>query len=413
MKILVIGNGGREDCLCWKLRTSKKVSKIFCLPGNPGTSRWAENVAGSVEDISAITQFAVKNSIDLCIIGPEVPLSLGVVDALQQNNIKVFGPTQAAAQLESSKIFAKEIMIAAKVPTAGYKKVVIKELVATLANMQVPFVLKADGLAAGKGVVVCLNIQEVLPAIEHLTNTIKAESIVIEEYLSGVEVSCIYACHGLKAVALSTAHDYKRIFDNDQGANTGGMGTVSPSPRITEKIFANVLTEVILPTLTTMHARGTPFSGFLYAGLMLLPNGSYKVLEFNTRLGDPETQVLLPRLETDLIDLIESLMRDTPTDITFTNQYKVCLVLASRDYPQSSSKGDVIEGIEFAEQHSGMIFHSGTALDSRGKLVTNGGRVLNVVGSGESLADAKTNAYRAADMIQFSGRQMRRDIGVR
>lgn len=418
MKVLIVGNGGREHAIAWKVRKSPLVKKVYCAPGNAGISSVAENVSIPVENIEELASFAKSQSIDLTIVGPEYPLSLGIVDKFESEGLKVFGPTKAAARLESSKGFAKEIMKAAGVPTASSEIYYdAQTLNSKLRDAKYPLVLKADGLAAGKGVVVCQTKEEALQSVEQLfsysADTGKS-SVLVEEFLSGVEASFIVATDGRRVVPFSPSHDYKRIFDGDMGPNTGGMGTVCPTPRFSPERTGEVLERIIYPMLKEMEKRGTPFKGFLYAGLMLGFDGSINVIEFNARFGDPECQVILRTLDSDLIEIILSLLesgKEVPT-MKSTTSNAICVVLASEGYPSSPRKGDEIVGLNLAEALPNVeIFHAGTKKDDQGRIITNGGRVLNVTATGESLEDARRLVYRACDMIQFKGRQIRRDIG--
>lgn len=417
MKVLVIGTGGREHALCYALKSS---SEVICIPGNPGIAEEVKCITNiSADDVSGIVSFAEKEKIDLVVVGPEAVLSLGLADELTKKNIPVFGPTKAAAMLETSKRFAKEVMVKSGVPTAKYAEFDSLEAAQKyVRSNSFPLVLKADGLAAGKGVVVCQTLseaEEALPELFKIPETGGTKSrLIVEEFLTGVEVSFIVATDGERVIPLSTAHDYKRIFDNDQGPNTGGMGTVSPSPRIDIQRTNELIETIISPTLEEMRSRGTPFCGFLYAGLMIEPDGKPKVIEFNCRMGDPEGQVLLPRFSGDFASVLLALAtKQKLPEINFNNNHLVCVVLASAGYPTSPTKGDKITGIEYAQSMPNVkVFHAGTKKDESGKLLTNGGRVLNVVGMGESLSKARENAYRAVDMIQFRGRQVRRDIGI-
>lgn len=418
MKVLVIGSGGREHALCSALKSN---SEVICIPGNPGISDEVKCVSTiSSDDVAAIVAYAESEKIDLVVVGPEAVLSLGLADELTKKKIPVFGPTKSAAMLETSKRFAKEVMVKAKVPTAKYAEFESLEAAQEyVRSTPFPLVLKADGLAAGKGVVVCQTLkeaEEALPELFKIPETGGTKSrIIIEEFISGVEVSFIVATDGERVIPLSTAHDYKRIFDNDEGPNTGGMGTVSPSPRIDINRTNELIETIIAPTLAEMKSRGTPFCGFLYAGLMIQADGKPKVIEFNCRMGDPEGQVLLPRFSGNFASVLLALAtKQELPEIQFSSNHLVCVVLASAGYPASPTKGDEITGIELARNIPNVkIFHAGTKKDDSGKLVTNGGRVLNVVGIGETLNKARENAYRAADMIQFRGRQIRRDIGIK
>lgn len=412
MKVLVVGSGAREHALVWKLKQSPKVTKIFCAPGNPGTAKIAENVAIPVDRIADLVEFAIAQAIDLTVVGPELPLSLGIVDLFRAKNLKVFGPTQAAARLESSKSFAKEIMVAAGVPTARYEVFTTEaEATAWTKSHGVPVVLKADGLAAGKGVYVCKTNYELRIALKSLFQELKATRVVAESFLAGKEASFIVATNGTDIVPLAAAHDYKRIGDRDEGPNTGGMGSVCPTPNVNAGQVEWAIEHVMRPVLQEMERRSIPFSGFLYAGLMVSPEGEISVLEFNARLGDPETQSILYRLDGDLLDILSGLLSGTPVYPKWKPETSVCLVLAAPGYPQDVELGDEISGLEFAEAMPGAtIFHAGTRSEGA-KLVTSGGRVLSVSASGHDVEEARARAYRAADMIQFRGRQMRRDIG--
>ena len=414
MKVLVIGSGGREHAICWKLKSSRKLSALYCAPGNPGIASLAECPNIKVEDLEGLKNFALQNKIDFTIVGPEVPLSMGVVDVFEASGLKIFGPSKAAAQLEASKSFAKNIMVKAGVPTAEYKEFTeLTELTNYLSSRtDTAIVLKADGLAAGKGVIVALNKADSLKGAEELFSDFKPEKVVVEEFLSGKEASYIIATDGQRILPMAAAHDYKRIYDNDAGPNTGGMGNVSPTPNLSKDQEDFVLDKVIKPTIKQLKAEGIDFKGFIYAGLMVNANGDIKVLEFNARLGDPETQVIMMRMQGDLLEALYALTTgsDLP-NITWASDSAVCVVLASEGYPQSPVKGDEITGIHLAEQlNNTVVFHAGTSIKDK-KLVTNGGRVLNVTALGRNLTEAIANTYKACDLIQFRGRQIRRDIG--
>jgi phosphoribosylamine--glycine ligase len=424
MKVLVIGQGGREHALCWALSRSPRVDAVYCAPGNPGIAQVARCVSIPVTDIIRLTEFATHEGIALTVVGPELPLALGIVDEFEARGLRIFGPRKAAAQLESSKSFAKAIMIEAGVPTAEARTFHSEaELRDFLSTAEIPLVLKADGLAAGKGVVVCHTADDVGKGVALLCQELKAEAIVVEQFLTGREASFIVATDGVRVLPFPSSHDYKRLEDNDEGPNTGGMGSVSPTPVLDMAQEARVVDEIIRPMLRRMHERGTPFKGFLYAGLMV-EGDSIKVLEFNTRLGDPETQALVRRVSSDLFELLY-MLSDTPVEpkelgasageISCGEDSAVCIVLASRGYPHAPELGDEVHGIELAEQLPGVkIFHAGTARNpSTGALITSGGRVLSVTAVGASPAEATRRAYQAADMIQFRGRQLRRDIGVK
>ncbi len=408
MKILVVGGGGREHALCYSMRGNE----LLCAPGNPGIESLARCYPDiSAESIDSLVALAVDEKVDLVVVGPEVPLSLGLADQLIARKIPVFGPTREAAFIEASKAFAKELMLESGVPTASYKEFTSEiEARVHIENTQSPYVLKADGLAAGKGVVVAMTKEEALSSLPQVFSV--NGKLIIEEFLKGVEVSFIIATDGERVVPLSTAHDYKRIFDNNDGPNTGGMGTVSPTPRIDISRTNELVTLVISPILKSFRERGTPFCGFLYAGLMI-DGESVKVVEYNCRMGDPEAQSILPRFEGDAAKLFYALAtKGELPEVKFSKQVCVSVVLAAPGYPGEVKKGGVIEGIEFASSLKNIaIFHAGTKKNAEGQIVVNGGRVLNITGFGENLEGARQNAYRAADMIQFAGRQIRRDIG--
>lgn len=412
MKVLVIGAGGRENALCWKLKQSPLLTALYCAPGSPGTARYAENVAIPVDKVNELADFAQAQAIDLTIVGPELPLTLGIVDTFRERNLRIFGPSQAAAKIEGSKAFAKEIMTAAGVPTASYQTFTFEaDATAWLKAHPGPIVLKADGLAAGKGVFVCKTPYETKEGLKSLFRGFGAGVVVAEQFLQGKEASFIVATNGKDIVPLAPAHDYKRIGDHDSGPNTGGMGSVCPTHHITAAQTEAAIATVIKPVLQEMERRGCPFVGFLYAGLMLGHEGEMWVLEFNARLGDPETQSIMRRLDTDLLLILNGLLDGQEPAVRWKPETVVCLVLAAPGYPQEVELGDEISGIDFAESLPGaVVFHAGTKLAEQ-RLVTSGGRVLNVTAVGSNLEEARARAYRAADMIQFRGRQMRRDIG--
>ena len=417
MNVLVIGSGGREHALAWKLAQSASVSKVFCAPGNPGMRQIAECVDIPASAIDQLVEFAKEESIGLTVVGPEQPLSEGLSDAFQSNGLTVFGPTRRGAQLESSKHFAKEVMQAAGVPTAGYHLVNDRKAAEEyLSTHPAPIVLKADGLAAGKGVCVCLSDEEIPAALDHIFDALQADRVVIEEYLAGVEASFIVATDGKQVVPMASSHDYKRLLDGQLGPNTGGMGTVSPTPHLKPEQEAWVLENVMRPVMAELAKREIDFCGFLYAGLMISPAGEIKVLEFNVRMGDPECQSIMRRLDGDLFELLYGLASgDQSVAETWKCHWRaqsaVCVVSAAQGYPGSVVKGDLISGIDQAQQVSDVVvFHAGTDL-KEGELVTNGGRVLGVTCLGDGLEQARLAAYKAVDMIQFKGQQVRRDIG--
>ena len=426
MKVLVIGNGSREHAICWKLSQSKKVTKVLCAPGNPGIAQVASLAPIAVTDTGGMLELAKSEKVDLVVVGPEAALAVGVVDTLRGAGFAVAGPTQSAALLEASKAFAKEIMDKAGVPTAAYQ-VFTEEAPLREYCKQVgaPIVLKADGLAAGKGVFVITEEAQFEDAFSQLFGGLKAKKIVAEEFLDGVEVSCIFATNGDSVVPLVPAHDYKRLYDKDLGPNTGGMGSVCPSPRISKEELDWVQTAIAEKMVATMREMGIPFTGFLYAGLMV-PDRSkrelsmqewldgVRVLEFNARLGDPECQAILVRLSSDLVELCEWIAGGASLPaVTWSSQVSTCVVLASDGYPEQVVTGDVIEGLELVSLVPGCaVFHAATKRNEAGKLVTGGGRTLSVVGVGNGYEEARGIAYKGVDLIQMRGRRVRRDIGA-
>jgi phosphoribosylamine--glycine ligase len=432
MKVLVIGGGAREHALCWKLSRSQRVSQVFCAPGNIGISQCAKCVAIAATHVHELLSFAQREGIDLTVVGPEVALEAGVVDLFTEAGLAIVGPTRAAAQLETSKAFAKSVMVEAGVPTARHTVCSSRsELERLCAERGAPLVLKADGLAAGKGVFVVHTAQQFEPAIEALfggavTGVTKAGaaegagSVVVEDLLTGVEVSCIFASNGRELVPLAPAHDYKRIFERDEGPNTGGMGSVCPTPRVQGAELEWIERYCAAPIVAQMAARGTPFRGFLYAGLMVpleadkRPHG-FAVVEYNTRLGDPECQAILTRLDSDLLELLEWMagVRSERPELRWSNRVSTCVVVASDGYPEQPVKGDTIAGIELtALVPDVVLFHAATAQNERGQIVSTGGRTLSVVGLGDDYERARQTAYKAVDLIQLRGRRVRRDIGA-
>jgi phosphoribosylamine--glycine ligase len=418
MKLLVIGGGGREHALAWKLAQGKRVQKVYVAPGNAGTAAedGLENLdLTGIEDLVA---FARNNDIYLTVVGPEAPLSAGVVDAFQAAGLKIFGPTRAAAQLEASKDFAKSFMVRHKLPTALHRTFTdAAEAKAFVAKRGAPIVVKADGLAAGKGVVVATSVQEATDAIDAMLTQnrfgVAGARVVIEEFLDGEEASFIVMCDGTNVLPLATSQDHKRLRDGDQGPNTGGMGAYSPAPVVTPKIHSRVMREIILPAVQGMAKDGVPYTGFLYAGLMIDPAGNPKTLEFNCRLGDPETQPIILRLKSDLLDLLERAVNGRLNEIEAEWDRRAALgvVLAAHGYPDEPRKGDRIEGLPKAAEDC-RVFHAGTKLEGKTP-VTNGGRVLCVTALGHSVRSAATRAYEAIESIRFDGMQYRKDIGHR
>ncbi len=419
MRVLIIGSGGREHALAWKVAQSPKVTKVFVAPGNPGTAQEpkTENIALEATDIAGLVNFARGNKIDLTIVGPEAPLSLGIVDQFQAAGLRCFGPTQAAAQLEASKSYAKDFMARHHIPTAAYAVFSdLDQAVAYIHKTGAPLVIKADGLAAGKGVVIAEDKQTALAAVsEMLSGALLGEAgsrVVIEEFLTGEEASFIVMADGEHVLALATSQDHKRRDDGDQGPNTGGMGAYSPAPVVTPAVHARVLREVIEPTLRGMAAEGKPYTGFLYAGLMIAPDGAPKVLEFNCRLGDPEAQPILLRLRSDLVTLTEAALskRLDQVHAEWDERIALGIVLAAQGYPGTYRKGDVIHGLDKAS--GGKIFHAGTAHQGK-DIVTAGGRVLCACALGESYRATQSNAYQLARSIHWPGMFYRSDIGAR
>jgi len=418
MKILVIGSGGREHALAWRLAQGTKVQKVYVAPGNAGTALedGVENVA--IGTIPELIEFVQRENIELTVVGPEAPLAAGVVDAFRGAGLKIFGPTQAAAQLESSKDFAKRFMVRHNIPTAFFET--FSDIAAAKTYVEkhgAPIVIKADGLAAGKGVVVAMSKQEAFDAIDMMLSGNKPGNtetrVVIEEFLTGEEASFIVMVDGKHVLPMATSQDHKRLLDGDAGPNTGGMGAYSPAPVVTPTIHARVLREVIQPVVRGMESEGIVYTGFLYAGLMISPDGSLKVLEFNCRMGDPETQPIMLRLKSDLADIVEHAVNGTldRVEAEWDRRTALGVVMAAANYPDTPRKGDVIEGLpkKLEDAH---VFHAGTAMQD-GKVVTSGGRVLCVVALGDMVKMAQKRAYEIADTLHFNGCQMRRDIGYR
>ncbi|MBI3318879.1 MAG: phosphoribosylamine--glycine ligase [Candidatus Omnitrophica bacterium] len=419
MRVLVIGSGGREHALAWKLCKSPSVEKVFAAPGNPGMEPVAEAIPLSADQTVELAQFAQSSRIDLTVVGPEGPLTGGIVDYFQLKGLPVFGPTKAAARLEGSKGFAKELMQRRAVPTAGFQLFDSAErALAFLKESRMPVVVKADGLAGGKGAIICRSIEEAASAVSGmLSQQLFGEAgsrVVIEEFLEGEEVSILGVVDGTHVALLAPSQDHKRIFEKDQGPNTGGMGAVSPVPALEEAELAQIRKRIFEPAIQEMSNRGTPFKGVLYAGLMLTSEGP-KVLEFNVRFGDPETQAILPRLQTDLAELLLSAVEGKVDRVALKWDPKscACVVLASRGYPEKPELGREITGLEsVAELEETLLFHAGTKREGS-RWLTWGGRVLNLVGLGNSLEAALERAYQAQERIHFEGKQFRRDIGSR
>ena len=419
MKILIIGGGGREHAIAWKAAQSSRVEKIYCAPGNAGISQIAECVPIGVMEFDRLLEFAKEKEIDLTIVGMEDPLVGGIVDRFEEAGLRIFGPRKNAAILEGSKAFSKNLMKKYGIPTAAYETFTEPEAALSyLETAKFPIVLKADGLAQGKGVLICKTKEEAKEGVQTLMLDKKfaeaGNEIVAEEFLTGREVSVLSLVDEKTNRIMTSAQDHKRAMDGDQGLNTGGMGTFSPSPFYTEEVDAFCKKYIYQPTVDAMKAEGRPFKGIIFFGLMLTPEGP-KVLEYNARFGDPETQVVLPRLENDIVDLFEACIDGTldQTELKFDNsRATVCVMLASAGYPLEYKKGLPITGLERFEGLDGYyVFHSGTKLDGEGRIVTNGGRVLGVTANGATLKEARENAYRAAEWVNFENKYMRRDIG--
>ena len=427
MKVLVIGGGGREHALAWKLSQSERIQKIFVAPGNGGTARDPNLINVPITDVKALREWAQQEKIELTVVGPEAPLAAGVVDEFRANGLRIFGPTKAAAQLESSKAFSKDFMQRHGIPTAIYET--FTEPVkahAYIDKMGAPIVVKADGLAAGKGVVVAMTAEEAHEAIDFMlldnqlgvahnsgADGAAIPRVVIEEFLQGEEASFIVLCDGQNVLALATSQDHKRLLDHDEGPNTGGMGAYSPAPVVTAQVHARAMREVILPTIKGMEKDGIPYTGFLYAGLMIDAQGMPKTLEFNCRMGDPETQPIVMRLKTDLVEVMLAATSGKldNLELEWDRRPALGVVIAAAAYPMNPRKGDVITGLP-KDDPDAMVFHAGTTLVS-GQTVTSGGRVLCVTVLADSVKQAQQKAYEVAKEIHFEGQQYRKDIGYR
>ena len=422
MKVLVLGNGGREHALAWRLAQGERVSQVFVAPGNGGTARDSKLKNVPLTDVKALADFAQEQKIALTVVGPEAFLAAGVVDEFRARGLRIFGPTKAAAQLESSKAFAKEFMKRHNIPTAAYETFSDAAQAHAYVDAQgAPIVIKADGLAAGKGVVVAMTLAEAHEAIDWILADNKlgvvhnegGARVVIEQFLEGEEASFIVLCDGRNVLPLATSQDHKRLQDGDQGPNTGGMGAYSPAPVVTPNVHAKVMHEIVMPTIQGMARDGVPFTGFLYAGLMIDAQGQPRTIEFNTRMGDPETQPIMMRLKSDLFEVLMHATDGTldQAELQWDRRAALGVVMAASGYPLSPRKGDVISGLP-EDSEEAMVFHAGTTQQGE-QLVTSGGRVLCVTALGEAVRHAQQHAYQALTSIQFDGKQFRQDIGHR
>ncbi|MFB3895263.1 MAG: phosphoribosylamine--glycine ligase [bacterium] len=419
MKILVIGGGGREHAIVRKLSQSRQVSKLYAIPGNAGIAELAECVSIPIKpDFSQVAEFVVKNGIDLTVVGPEVPLTEGIVDYFQAIGLKIFGPTKSAAQLEGSKVWSKQFMTRHGLPTANYKIFDNRdEAVKYISTIKMPKVVKADGLAAGKGVLICKTQNEAVDAIDLIMSEkafgAAGERVIIEDCLVGKEVSMLAFTDGTTIVPMVTAQDYKRALDNDQGLNTGGMGSISPSPNVSPELAKKIYDKVLVPTIQGLNKDGIQYIGIIYAGLMVVDGEPY-LLEFNCRFGDPETQVILPRLKTDLVDIILACLANKldRIEIEWDHRAAVCVVLASGGYPGKYETKYPISGLSDINLSDELfVYHAGTRIKDE-KIITSGGRVLNIVALGNNIADARQNVYKAVKSVSFKDMQYRTDIGA-
>lgn len=418
MDILVVGGGGREHAIVWALAKSPQAGRIYCAPGNAGIGTIAECVPIAVHDFDQLTNFAIEKKIEFVVIGPDDPLVDGIVDAFEAKHIPVFGPRKNAAAIEGSKTFMKDLLHKYDIPTAAYEKFDnYEDAKSYLQNQQIPIVIKADGLAAGKGVTVAFSMEQAQSALhEIMVDKVFGDAgshVVIEEFLAGQEMSILAFVDGETVRPMVAAQDHKQVFDNDQGPNTGGMGTYSPLPHIDSAIIEEAIEKIIKPTAKAMVAEGRSFRGVLFAGLMISPDGTPKTIEFNARFGDPETQVVLPRLKSDLLSIMMAAVNGTLADIEieWSDEAAVCVVLASGGYPAAYPKGIVIGGLD--EVQDALVFHAGTAKNETDDWITNGGRILGVVGLGSDIAEARAKAYHEANHINFEGKHLRTDIAAK
>ena len=415
MRVLVIGSGGREHALAWKIAQSPLVKKVFCAPGNAGTVNVAENIDIPSDNIDALLQFATVTGIGLTIVGPEQPLVKGLVDSFEESGLRVFGPSQRAAEIEGSKVFCKDLMKKYGIPTARYESFDSPDQVKFFTKEDEPVVVKASGLAAGKGVILCSNAEEARSAVQSIMQE-KAfgnagDQVVVEEFLTGQEVSLLAFTDGKTVLPLDSAQDHKAAFDGDKGPNTGGMGAYSPALVFTEELKQQVIDEIMIPTVRAMAKEGRYYRGILYAGLMLTESGP-KVLEFNARFGDPETQPIMMRIKNDIVPIFEACIDGTlaKQSLQWRQEPTICVVMAAKGYPSSYEKGKEISGLNSDENRQVVVFHAGTKLEN-GKVLTNGGRVLGVTALGSDINQAIKNAYSAVDKIKWDGIHYRKDIG--
>ena len=420
MNILIIGNGGREHALAWKVAQSPRVKHIYVAPGNAGTAleNKVSNVDIAVDDLNGLVAFAKSNQIALTIVGPEIPLVAGITDAFTAAGLRCFGPSKLAARLEGSKAFTKDFLQRHKIPTAAYATFTASTLDEQwIRSQQAPLVIKADGLAAGKGVIICATQDEAVQTVKDMFAGkfgVAGNTVVVEEFLEGEEASFIVMVDGKHILPFATSQDHKRLLDNDMGPNTGGMGAYSPAPVVTPQVHERVMREIIEPTVSGLIEDGTPYVGFLYAGLMIDASGASKVIEFNCRFGDPEAQPVMMRLRSDLVELCDAAL-DGKLDQVLAEwipQAAVGVVLAAEQYPETPRKGDVIKGLDIAAKLPGKVFHAGTTLDNQ-SVVTNGGRVLCAVGLGNTVKAAQQQAYSLTNVITWNGMRCRKDIGYR
>lgn len=419
MKVLVVGGGGREHALCWKIGQSPLVETLYCAPGNPGIAELAECVNIAADEIETLCEFALAEKIDLTVVGPEVPLTMGIVDTFQEAGLEIFGPNRAAAQIEGSKGFSKDLMAKYHIPTAAYQSFTEhSDAVAYIKEQGAPIVVKADGLAAGKGVIVAMSEEQAIAAVDDIMlDQVFGDagaSVVIEEFMDGEEASFFAFTDGKNILPLASSQDHKRVYDNDEGPNTGGMGAYSPAPVVTEELHDVIVETVVKPTIAGMAQDGCPYSGILYVGLMI-KNGKPRVVEFNARFGDPEAQPLLMRMKEDIVPILQACARGelTQESLEWHDKAAVCVVMASGGYPSSFEKGVTISGLDAAAQIDDLVvFHAGTSLKD-GQVVNNGGRVLGVTGLGTTVKDAIDKAYQGVAVIDWQDVHYRKDIGAR